>query len=412
MKILKRQISSKDGSGLVVLRPEIDEDMWHAYNLLQEGDMVRCTTLRKVVKESSTGSTSSQKKRMQLTIQIQKVEFDPKSLQVRLSGPTAAESNHVKMGAFHTLTLEPNQNFSLEKECWDQILLDRLEEAANPAQQAEVAAVVMQATGLAHVCLITGSLTLTQAKIDVNIPKKRTNYASQHTKAIQKFYNAVYTQGILKLPLRQLKVCLVGSPGYVKDDFHQFMMQQSVRNDDRLIIENKHKFVLCKAASGHKHAISELLADPKILAQLEDTKVAKEVATLEQFFQLISNDPDRAYYSYPSVQKAQEQLAIDTLLVTDKLFRANTVQTRRKYVKLVEDVRNSGGKVFVFSTMHVSGQQLHQVGGVAAILRYPLPEIEDEVEDDDDDEDDDYESTDDEFDPDKRIQEDMVDMGF
>jgi len=43
-------------------------------------------------------------------------------------------------------------------------------------------------------------------------------------------------------------------------------------------------------------------------------------------------------------------------------------------------VRERGGKVYVFSTMHISGQQLQQVSGVAAILRYPLPDL-DELED-------------------------------
>jgi hypothetical protein len=31
--------------------------------------------------------------------------------------------------------------------------------------------------------------------------------------------------------------------------------------------------------------------------------------------------------------------------------------------------------VYIFSTMHVSGQQLQQVSGVAAILRYPMPDL-------------------------------------
>jgi len=42
-------------------------------------------------------------------------------------------------------------------------------------------------------------------------------------------------------------------------------------------------------------------------------------------------------------------------------------------------VRESGGTVYVFSALHVSGQQLGQVSGVAAILRYPLPDL-DELE--------------------------------
>ena len=436
MKLLKRQISAKDASGLVVLRPETSEDLWHAYNLLQKGDLVRTTTLRKVIKESSTGSTSSQKKRMQLTVQVEKVEFDPVSLEVRLSGPTttseqssssSSANQYVRMGAYHTLTLEPSQNFSLEKECWDRIFLDRIEEAtSDPSQQAEIAAVVMQSTGLAHVCLLTGSLTLTQARIDMPIPKKR-NAATQqrHNKAVTKFYRAIH-QGILRLNFAQIKVCLLASPGFVKDDFFQYMMQQEASSSSSStsdqqqqhqygsLLPHKHKFVLCRCSSGHKHAIDEVLSDSKIMAQIQDTKVVREVTVLNRFMRMISTDPHRAYYGYASVRRAQDLSAIDSLLVTDQLFRANNVTVRKQYVQLVEDCRESGGHVHVFSTMHTSGQQLQQVSGVAAILRYPLPEIEDEQDNDDDDDDfdEEEESDEEEYDPDRRIREDVEDMGF
>lgn len=48
MKVLQRQISSKDGDGFVRMKTEEAEDMWHAYNLITIGDRVRTSTVRKV----------------------------------------------------------------------------------------------------------------------------------------------------------------------------------------------------------------------------------------------------------------------------------------------------------------------------------------------------------------------------
>lgn len=48
MKILRRQISAKDGDGVVQMKTEEAEDMWHAYNLIFAGDRVRTSTVRKV----------------------------------------------------------------------------------------------------------------------------------------------------------------------------------------------------------------------------------------------------------------------------------------------------------------------------------------------------------------------------
>jgi protein pelota len=375
MKLIKKQISAKDGSGLVLLRPDTAEDLWHAYNLLQVGDLVRCTTSRKVIKEGSTGSTTSSIKRLMLTVVIQKVDFDVDVQQVRLSGTVHSENDHVRMGAYHTLTLELNQNFSIEKHCWDQVFLDLLDEAIHPERAAEIAAIVMQ-LGLAHICLVTGALNITKARIETNIPKKRIG-SSNHRTAVNKFFEAVYQAALRHLNFTQVKCVLLGSPGFVKDDLFKYIKEQMVRREDRPFIENISKFVLCKASSGHKHALDEMFSEPSITSQLATTKVAKEVATLDQFMRMLSTDPDRAYYGYDHVAAAQEHHAIESLLVTDELFRNSNVMERKKYVQLVENVRAYGGHVHIFSSMHVSGQQLQQVSGVAAILRYPLPNLDD-----------------------------------
>jgi hypothetical protein len=49
------------------------------------------------------------------------------------------------------------------------------------------------------------------------------------------------------------------------------------------------------------------------------------------------------------VHAAHELGAIQTLLITDTLFRVNDVMARLKYSTLVEEVEAGGGAVFVFS---------------------------------------------------------------
>ena len=69
--------------------------------------------------------------------------------------------------------------------------------------------------------------------------------------------------------------------------------------------------------------------------------------------------------------------------------RASDPKERKKYVQLVEDVRQKGAEVLIFSSMHESGQrkfflyttmiqstkfniELNQLTGIAAILTFPL----------------------------------------
>ena len=43
-----------------------------------------------------------------------------------MSGKTLTENEWVKLGARHTLTLEPHRPFQLHKGAWDQLDLDRI----------------------------------------------------------------------------------------------------------------------------------------------------------------------------------------------------------------------------------------------------------------------------------------------
>ncbi|XP_045785866.1 protein pelota [Maniola jurtina] len=375
MKLVFKNID-KDGSGCIGLVPEEPEDMWHAYNLIAEGDAVTASTVRKVQTESSTGSSSSSRVRTTLTIRVETIDFDTQACVLRLKGRNIVENQYVKMGAYHTLDLELNRKFTLQKILWDSVALERVEMACDPAASADVAAVVMQ-EGLAHVCLITPSMTLVRSKIDVTIPRKRKGFVQQHEKGLNKFYEAVM-QGILRhIDFNVVKCVILASPGFVKDQFFDYMMQQAIKTDNKLLIENKSKFLLVKASSGFKHSLKEVLQEPAVIAKISDTKAASEVKLLESFYTMLQLEPAKAFYGKKHIERANEAMAIETLMISDKLFRCQDIAQRKEYVGIVDTARENGSDVRIFSSMHVSGEQLDQLTGIAAVLRFPMPELED-----------------------------------
>lgn len=383
MKLVYKNIE-KDGCGSIALIPEESEDMWHAYNLIAVGDAVTASTVRKVQIESSTGSSTSNRVRTTLTITVETIDFDTLACVLRLKGRNIVENQYVKMGAYHTLDLELNRKFTLQKLLWDSVALERVDMACDPATNADVAAVVMQ-EGLAHVCLITPSMTLVRSKIDMTIPRKRKGFVQQHEKGLNKFYEAVM-QGILRhIDFNVVKCVIIASPGFVKDQFFEYMMQQAVKTDNKLLIENKSKFLLVKASSGFKHSLKEVLQEQAVIAKISDTKAASEVKLLESFYTMLQLEPAKAFYGKKHVERANEALAIEILMISDKLFRCQDIQKRKEYVTLVDSVRENGGEVRIFSSMHVSGEQLDQLTGIAAILRFPMPELDDSDADDDSD---------------------------
>ena len=50
-------------------------------------------------------------------------------------------------------------------------------------------------------------------------------------------------------------------------------MGQAVKQDIKVLLENKPKFLLVHSSSGHKQALKEVLTHPSVTARLADTKV-------------------------------------------------------------------------------------------------------------------------------------------
>lgn len=380
MKLVSRDID-KNSAGSVTLIPDGAEDMWHAYNLVCVGDTLRSTTIRKVQTESATGSVSVNKVRTMLTIKIEAIDFDTLGCVLRVRGRNITENQYVKMGAYHTLDLELNRKFTLGKLEWDSVSLERIEMACDPTKHADLAAVVMQ-EGLAHLCLITPNMTLVRAKVETNIPRKRKGMCQQHDKGLTKFYDQIIQAILRHVSFDIVKCVLIASPGFVKDQFSEYMFQQALKLDYKILLDNKSKFVLVHSSSGFKHSLNEVLQDPSIQSKLADTKASGEVKALDDFYQMMQNDPNRAFYGIKPVEKAAVEQAIEVLLISDELFRSQDLPQRKRYVKLVDTVRETGADVKIFSSLHVSGEQLGQLSGVAAILRYPMPDEDDESDED------------------------------
>lgn len=155
---------------------------WHCYNLIRPDDLLKASAIRRVTTASATGTTSSSRVHMTLQIRVKSLDFDPQSSQLHVSGRVVAENQYTKIGQHHTLDLELQRNFTLEKRVessseaggWDSIAIDMLKEAVDEGgnRRAEAVAVVMQ-EGLAHICFIGQFQTVLKQKIELSIPRKR-----------------------------------------------------------------------------------------------------------------------------------------------------------------------------------------------------------------------------------------------
>ncbi|OJK03134.1 hypothetical protein ASPACDRAFT_113915 [Aspergillus aculeatus ATCC 16872] len=406
MRLVKNKIEL-NGSGTVTLCPEEPEDMWHAYNLIRPGDLLRASAIRRVTTTQETGSTSSARVHLNLEIRVKSLDFDPQSSQLHVSGQIVNETAHTKVGQHHTLDLELNRNFTLEKEIgsdgegvgWDSIAVQMLKDAVDEGgnRRAEAVAVVMQ-EGLAHICFIGQFQTILKQKVEMSVPRKR-HGGGDHDKGMNKFFQVTLDTLVRQMEFNTsatalstsnetVRPVLLASPGFVAAGFQKYI--QGVASTSMPALKRLlPSIVVVHSASGYLHSLAEVLQSPAVKTILADTKYARETKLMDDFLDQLRKETNKATYGPREVESAVDQGAVGrgggVLIISNRLFRSQDVAERKRWVSLVDRVRDvEGGEVRVLSSDHESGRRLDGLGGVAALLTFPIVDDAGEDEDEDD----------------------------
>ena len=69
-------------------------------------------------------------------------------------------------------------------------------------------------------------MTVTRAKVEVSIPRKRRGDCSQHEKGLNKFYDQCIQAIIRHVNFDVVKAVIIASPGFVRQKFFDYMYQQ------------------------------------------------------------------------------------------------------------------------------------------------------------------------------------------
>lgn len=382
----KHSLSTLDPSGEspVSLLPTTPEDMWHAHNLIAPSDLLRAHAIRKVVTTGSTGSTTSDRVHTDLTIRVQSVFFDPAASSLHVSGTVCQENQYVSLGQHHTLDLELNRPFQLWKRSgWDSVSLKMLEEAVAEDTGEAMCAVVMQ-EGLANICLITEFQTVVKQRVEANIPKKRAG-GSASQGGMTSFYEKTLATLLRTVDFSQPRPLLLASPGFVAQDFRGYMQSEGQKRTDKKLQRMAKDAVVVHSSTGYVHSLNEVLKSPEVQATMRDKRFTGETALMDQLYDRLRKDDGRAWYGAKPVERAVKEGAVGrgggVLLINNKFFRSLDIKTRKRFVALVDKVKEDGGEARVLSSDHESGQRLDALGGIAAILTYPIYDLdEDEVE--------------------------------
>ena len=92
--------------------------------------------------ESSSGTKSSEKKRIDITIKLEEIDYDQIGEEIRLKGKNVAQNQHINIGQYQTFSIIKHVPFTLFKKFWDDIHIEKLKMSTDPTITSDLAAIV------------------------------------------------------------------------------------------------------------------------------------------------------------------------------------------------------------------------------------------------------------------------------
>ena len=384
MKLLNKSSSLKFKEGATLqLQPEDKEDLFTLYQLVDQDDEL-------IFKKRFTTTIDADKRKkatdmVRLRIQVVSREFDMKDEFLRYKGSTVEDDTgntncNIAAGKFISYTITYAFPFTLIKKNFDDYAKKLLKDACNPETKADTAAVVLQ-EGVAHICILTASSTILKQKIEYSLPKKKTaTDIVKFDEKTEKFYKAIYTSMTKNYDFSKLKMIILCSPGFYAKTLYDKIIQYATQEQNRNILDNESMFLIAHSSTGYMQGITEVLKNPIYANKLQDTKYSREAHIMDSFMKHLNEDDYKAWYGEQEVFKAAELGAIDELLITDLLARSPDLSHRKKYMDLMKSIESLGGRVVIFSTLHISGEELDRMTGIACILKYPIPDLDEDLD--------------------------------
>lgn len=345
MRILGRD----GGLGEMKVLPETDDDIWHLRNVIREGDLVTASTTRRDEKaDDKLRAERAEKKRMTLGVRVEKIEYDPEGLRMRLLG--VIEEGPQDIGQHHTLMIEPGEPLRIRKEHWKRTDIERLEQAAANTVKPRIVFVSLDQDEATIAVLRQSGL-----KEIVTVRSMRSG--KQYDEKGKPFdYHGEIISKLKTVATPDMPLVLLG-PGFEKEELADDIKKLPAGTFGPLYIQH--------TGQSGMVGVNELIRSGMGASILRDSTVGVEMEAVEELMTRISKGK-LATYGPKEVKAAAEAGAVETLLVLDSVLREQDLDD------VVKAVEAQKGKVLVISSGHDGGKQLAALGGIGALLRYDL----------------------------------------
>ncbi|SDM37020.1 protein pelota [Halogranum gelatinilyticum] len=354
MRIVSRG-RGEEGRERMSLVPENVDDLWHLSYVLEPGDLVSGDTTRRIQRaDDQMRDTGGEREHLHVTIEVEDVEFARFANRLRVGGIIASCSREDQLGLHHTLNVEERSEITIEKH-FKKDQKDRLEEAEQATENPDVAiATVEEGAAYIHTVQQYG----TKEYGSFTRPTGKGEYARPRSELFAELGSA--------LSHLDVDAVILAGPGFTKQDARDYIEENYP--------DVAEKMTVVDTSGVGDRGVHEVLKRGAVDEVQTQTRISKEAELIDELMENIAQGA-KAAYGVEQVAEAAEFGAVETLLVLDERLRDERQGQGDWSVdanEIIESVEQKGGEVTVFSAEFAPGEQLKNLGGIAAVLRYRM----------------------------------------
>ena len=355
-----RLIFSDFKKGIARIKVDNLDDLWYLSGIVDEGDIVKARTVRKIkLGKDDSRASNIVKKPVTLSIKADKIEFHKYSGSLRMGGAVVEGPEDVPKGSHHTFDVTENTVLTIIKPRWLGFQIGRLKESVQnrPAKviicildRDEACFALLKDYGYDYLGELAGEV---QKKAVEDKGIKEGEFYGKVIAALEDYVKR-YSAGYV----------IIASPAFWKED-----MMKALKKKNNELAE---KVTLATCNAFGKNAINEVLKRDEVRSVLKHDRVVRETNYVEELFRGIAKK-EPAEYGLKYVKEAAEAGAVRMLLLTDSLIRDMRQEgsyNELEYVMRLVDQKK--GEVHIISADNDAGSRLNGLGGIGAILRYKI----------------------------------------
>ena len=215
--------------GIIKLKVDNIDDLWHLSHVIDVNDIVEAVTYRKEEKRDDiTRSQTRERKKVKLSLKVEKIELKDV---LRINGSILEGVD--TLGRHHTFNIKPNDTLKIIKEHWSKTAISRLKEAEKTTNKPLVFLLVLDDES-------ADFAILRQTNVDFvfNLSgfRRGKQFESKDTKFA--YFSKIITALNEYSQKENLNKIVVAGPGFIKDELYEYVKEKDIDLFKNIILTN------------------------------------------------------------------------------------------------------------------------------------------------------------------------------